>query len=115
MSHIRTAVTALNSASFPFKVATVPILPYHQCQQRLGYLAAYLTVDTICTDTSTTAAGTCIGDSGGPVMIATERQAFNLIAIPSWTVNPCGSGPSVHTLISPHLGWILDVITPMLM
>ncbi|XP_065085086.1 trypsin-4-like [Ochlerotatus camptorhynchus] len=96
------------------QAAIVPILSYNQCYQRLGSLAAYLTGDTICTDTSATATGTCIGDSGGPVMIATARQPFNLLAMPSWTVNPCGSGPSVHTLISPHLGWILDVITPKL-
>nr|XP_019565529.2 trypsin-1-like [Aedes albopictus] len=96
------------------QAALVPILSYEQCYQRLGYLAPYLTADTICTDNGLAAAGTCLGDSGGPVIIATERQPFNLLAIPSWTVSPCGSGPSMHTLIWPHIGWILDVIVPNL-
>ncbi|XP_062534513.1 LOW QUALITY PROTEIN: chymotrypsin B-like [Armigeres subalbatus] len=96
------------------QAATVPILSNEQCYQRLGYLAAYLTTDTICTDNGSDGAGNASGDSGGPVIIATEQQAFNLIAIPSWTVSPCGSGPSMHTLISPHINWILDVITPNL-
>ncbi|XP_021702727.1 mite allergen Der f 3 isoform X2 [Aedes aegypti] len=96
------------------QAALVPILSYEQCYQRLGYLAAYLTADIICTDNGVTAAGTCSGDSGGPVIIAMERQAFNLLAIPSWTVSPCGSGPSMHTLVASHIDWILDVITPNL-
>ncbi|XP_058816219.1 trypsin-1-like [Topomyia yanbarensis] len=96
------------------QAATVPILTFEACSQRLGTLATYLTSDIICTDNGLSAAGTCLGDSGGPVIVATELQPFNLLAIPTWTVTPCGSGPSMHTLISPHIGWILTVITPNL-
>ncbi|XP_053692277.1 trypsin-1-like [Sabethes cyaneus] len=96
------------------KAAIVPILTFDECSKRLGTLAAYLTSDTICTDNGLSASGACLGDSGGPVIVATELQSFNLLAIPAWTVTPCGSGPSMHTLISSHIDWILNIITPNL-
>lgn len=99
------------------QAATVPILSMKACIRRLGAtLATYLTSDTICTDVAgpTGAAGTCVGDSGGPVIIGTELHPFNLLAIPAWTVTPCGSGPSMHTLVSAHIEWILAVIVPNL-
>ncbi|KAL1377968.1 hypothetical protein pipiens_004084 [Culex pipiens pipiens] len=98
------------------EAATVPILSMKACIRRLGTLATYLTDDTICTDVAgpTGAAGTCVGDSGGPVIIGTELHPFNLLAIPAWTVTPCGSGPSMHTLVSAHIEWILSVIVPNL-
>ncbi|XP_055548981.1 chymotrypsin-2-like [Wyeomyia smithii] len=96
------------------KAAFVPILTFGDCSKRLGTLAAYLTSDTICTDNGLSASGACLGDSGGPVIVATELQPFNLLAIPAWTVSPCGSGPSMHTLISSHIDWILNIITPNL-
>ncbi|XP_055599333.1 chymotrypsinogen B-like isoform X1 [Uranotaenia lowii] len=95
------------------QAAVVPIIAYQECVQRLGTLAAYLTPDVICTDNGQEAAGTCIGDSGGPVIIATDLYPFNVLAIPTWTVDPCGSGPSVHTLIAAHLDWILSIIVPI--
>uniref|UniRef100_A0A182YFC7 Uncharacterized protein n=1 Tax=Anopheles stephensi TaxID=30069 RepID=A0A182YFC7_ANOST len=98
-------------------MATVPILSSCECQQRLGpMLSTYLADVNICTDnapaTLPTVDGTstCVGDSGAPVMIATELQPYNLFAIPSWTVAPCGAGPSVHVRVAPHLDWILTTI-----
>ncbi|XP_050078363.1 trypsin-3-like [Anopheles maculipalpis] len=99
------------------QMADVPILSSCECQQRLGpMLSTYLTDVNICTDNvaSTLPAidgtSTCLGDSGAPVMIATELQPYNLLAIPSWTVAPCGTGPSVHVRVAPHLDWILTTI-----
>ncbi|XP_035905392.1 trypsin-3-like isoform X2 [Anopheles stephensi] len=99
------------------QMATVPILSSCECQQRLGpMLSTYLADVNICTDnapaTLPTVDGTstCVGDSGAPVMIATELQPYNLFAIPSWTVAPCGAGPSVHVRVAPHLDWILTTI-----
>ncbi|XP_055636267.1 trypsin-1-like [Toxorhynchites rutilus septentrionalis] len=96
------------------QAATVPILTHEECRKQVSELAAYLTPDILCTGKGLTAAGTCIGDSGGPVTIATDLQPFNLLAVPAWTVAPCGSVPSMHTLVSVHIQWILNVISPIL-
>ncbi|XP_052898396.1 trypsin-7-like [Anopheles moucheti] len=99
------------------QMADVPILTSCECRQRLGpILSAYLADVNICTDNAKSTlptvdgTSTCLGDSGGPVMIATELQPYNLLAIPSWTLAPCGTGPSVHVRIAPHLDWILAII-----
>ncbi|XP_049281563.1 trypsin-3-like isoform X2 [Anopheles funestus] len=100
------------------QMANVSILSSGECQQRLGpILSTYLTDVNICTDnaksTLPTIDGTsmCLADSGAPLMIATELQPYTLFAIPSWTPwTPCGTGPSVHVRVAPHLDWILTVI-----
>ncbi|XP_053665868.1 trypsin-3-like [Anopheles marshallii] len=99
------------------QMADVPILTTCECQQRLGpILSTYLTDANICTDNARSTlptvdgTSTCLGDSGGPVMIATELQPYNLLAIPSLTLAPCGTGPSVHVRVAPHLDWILAII-----
>uniref|UniRef100_A0A182WH14 Peptidase S1 domain-containing protein n=1 Tax=Anopheles minimus TaxID=112268 RepID=A0A182WH14_9DIPT len=99
------------------QMADVPILSSCECQQRLGpVLSTYLADVNICTDNVQSTIGgtsTCVGDSGAPVMIATELQPYNLLAIPSWTLAPCGTGPSVHVRVAPHLDWILAIIAKM--
>uniref|UniRef100_A0A182T9R7 Peptidase S1 domain-containing protein n=1 Tax=Anopheles maculatus TaxID=74869 RepID=A0A182T9R7_9DIPT len=99
------------------QMAVVPILSFCECQQRLGpTLSTYLTDFNICTDNAVSTlpaidgTSTCFGDSGAPVMISTDLQPYNLLAIPSWTVAPCGTGPSVHVRVAPHLDWILAII-----
>ncbi|KFB47705.1 trypsin-zeta, putative [Anopheles sinensis] len=94
-------------------MAEVGILTSDECRERLPgpFLAAFLTEANICTDNEPTDSSICAGDSGAPVLIATGwRQTYNLLAIASWTVAPCGAGPSVHVRIAPHLDWILGVI-----
>uniref|UniRef100_A0A2M4CKA8 Putative trypsin-zeta n=1 Tax=Anopheles darlingi TaxID=43151 RepID=A0A2M4CKA8_ANODA len=92
----------------PVQTTEVQILPWYECQRRLGpALADYLDTSNICTDNPRARV-----DPGGPVMIATDLQPYNLVAIASWTVAPC-DGRAVHILVSPHLDWILGAIAPL--
>ncbi|XP_050094535.1 trypsin-1-like [Anopheles aquasalis] len=91
----------------PIQTTEVQILPWYECQRRLGSaFADYLDTSNICTDNGATV------DPGGPVMFATDLQPYNLLAIGSWMVAPCG-GPAMHVLVSPHLDWILGAIAPL--
>ncbi|XP_053677783.1 trypsin-1-like [Anopheles nili] len=98
----------------PLQLAEVTILSVCECQQRLGpTLAGYLTDASICTDASPTVEAslvTYVGDPGAPLMIATDTQPYNLLAIPAWTVAPWGTGPLVHVRVASHLDWIISVI-----
>ncbi|XP_058446597.1 uncharacterized protein LOC131427434 [Malaya genurostris] len=100
--------------TYGLQAIIVPILSTEACIQRLGHSAIYLTSDIVCTDRGLSSDGACLGDSSSPVFIATELYSFNLLGISAWTTTPCGSGPSMHTLISAHIGWILTVISPNL-
>ncbi|XP_035774573.1 trypsin-5-like [Anopheles albimanus] len=89
----------------PIQTTEVQILPWYECQRRLG---SALDTSNICTDNAGMA------NPGGPVMFATDLQPYNLLAIASWPVAPCGGGgPAVHVLVSPHLDWILGAIAPL--
>uniref|UniRef100_A0A182QY70 Peptidase S1 domain-containing protein n=1 Tax=Anopheles farauti TaxID=69004 RepID=A0A182QY70_9DIPT len=89
------------------------ILPTCACHLRLGPgLAAYLTDANICTDYGDWGEPCVWCDSGAPVMLATELQPYNLLAVSSWTVAPSDAFGclSVHVRVASHLDWILGVI-----
>jgi len=57
--------------------------------------------------------GSCIGDSGGPLMVSDEsNSSYTLIGAVSWGKNDCTSQslPGVHSRITSNMDWITQTI-----
>lgn len=56
---------------------------------------------------------TCIGDSGGPLMLEHQVKSNYLmfiVGIVSYGPSICGSGPSVYTYVPNYIEWINQVM-----
>lgn len=56
---------------------------------------------------------TCVGDSGGPLMLEHQVKSnylIFLIGIVSYGPSLCGSAPSVYTYVPNYVRWINEVI-----
>lgn len=72
-----------------------------ECQQRLGNLGQLIQPNKLCT-LSPAGLGTCMGDSGGPLI----NQIGAVVGVVSWGV-PCGTAsPDVFARTFPHLNFI---------
>ena len=81
------------------------VMPQQLCVSRTGYGPERVNDTVMCA--AREKAKTCRGDSGGPVILATQRPA-QLVGLVSWGKQDCtGDGqPSVFTRVQSHLGWI---------
>ena len=57
---------------------------------------------------------TCAGDSGGPLLVKSDRQSPSfLLGIVSFGTKTCGAGsPGVYTRIDKYIPWILSHLQP---
>ena len=81
------------------------VMPQQLCVSRPDYGPQRVNDTVMCA--AREKAKTCRGDSGGPVILATQRPA-QLVGLVSWGKQDCtGDGqPSVFTRVQSHLGWI---------
>lgn len=81
-----------------------------------GFCAARLKVNPDQVDDKVLCAGalaqkTCLGDSGGPVVL-TEGRPYYLVGIVSWGATTCtgDAAPGVYTRVGAYTAWIDDVL-----
>ena len=81
------------------------VMPQQMCVSRPGYGPERVNETVMCA--AREKAKTCRGDSGGPVVLASQRPV-QLVGLVSWGKKDCaGDGqPSVFTRVQSHLGWI---------
>lgn len=81
------------------------VMPQQTCVSRPGYGPERINDTVMCA--ARAQAKTCRGDSGGPVILATQRPA-QLVGLVSWGKKDCaGDGqPSIFTRVQSHLAWI---------
>ena len=81
------------------------VMPQQLCVSRPGYGPERVNETVMCA--AREKAKTCRGDSGGPVVLASQRPV-QLVGLVSWGKKDCtGDGqPSVFTRVQSHLGWI---------
>ena len=81
------------------------VMPQQVCLSRPGYGPERINDTVMCA--ARAEAKTCRGDSGGPVILATQRPA-QLVGLVSWGKKDCaGDGqPSIFTRVQSHLAWI---------
>ncbi|MFO1408575.1 MAG: serine protease [Steroidobacteraceae bacterium] len=81
------------------------VVPQQLCISRPGYEPERINDTVMCA--ARAQAKTCRGDSGGPVILGSQRPA-QLVGLVSWGKNSCtGDGqPSVFTRVQSHLAWI---------
>ncbi|XP_072033370.1 uncharacterized protein [Amphiura filiformis] len=87
----------------------IPIISASECEDK----ASEITSDFIICDAGLNNAGTCAGDSGGPLMCKSyQDSSYHLVGITSSGVG-CGSGvPAFYTRISRFVQWIKDITQP---
>jgi secreted trypsin-like serine protease len=83
--------------------ASLPIRSVATCDGSEVGLIRHLAADEMCAGTAG-GAGTCHGDSGGP-LIRQVNSTYELIGVTSWGTLYCG-GYSVFSRVSSHLSWI---------
>ena len=79
------------------------------CARRLKVRPDQVDDNVLCAGAS--AQKTCLGDSGGPVVL-TEGRPYYLVGVVSWGAKDCkaDSAPGVYTRIGAYTTWIDDVL-----
>jgi len=79
------------------------------CAKKLGVRPDQVDDNVLCAGAS--AQKTCLGDSGGPVVL-TEGRPYYLVGVVSWGAKDCkaDSAPGVYTRIGAFADWIDDVL-----
>lgn len=90
-----------------------PIISYDECLESLADLEKDKLRETnICTGPLTGGFGSCVRDSGGPLVQKNSRGTVELLGIVSWGYYPCGTEgrPSVYTRVSAYNEWIEEFV-----
>ena len=79
------------------------------CVKRLGVNPDQVDDKVLCAGAS--AQKTCLGDSGGPVVL-TQGNPYYLVGIVSWGAQSCkgDAAPGVYTRVAAYAAWIDDVL-----
>lgn len=88
------------------------IVPYKRCKGQWGTNIVTnkmaVTRNMICFGRA--GKGTCVGDSGGPLMCKRPDEDWKLAGVTSWGDMACNYNPSVFTKVSKFVNWIRDII-----
>lgn len=107
------------SASFPasMRVAEVPFVGDADCERVIGSIFRARTM--VCAGTGGRAGAdggddgaraACVGDSGGPLLVAPQGSPPVQVGVVSFGMEYCGKGPDVYTDVSTHLDFVSTVI-----
>ena len=79
------------------------------CARRLKVTSDQVDDNVLCAGAS--AQKTCLGDSGGPVVL-TEGRPYYLVGVVSWGAKDCkgDAAPGVYTRVGAYAAWIDDVL-----
>ncbi|CAG0921538.1 unnamed protein product [Notodromas monacha] len=100
--------------------AKLKIVPDSRCQERLTvfrrvYGQSFSKDLHLCAAVESGLANACFGDSGGPFVCPTRRNATFLAGVVSWGPEVCGSSviPVVFTDVRAYLPWIVRTVADL--